>query len=199
LIAERNATYVSLGASLALAFGPTAWDWASGNISGDIGLYRTTRTLSLLGVGVGTDAILMLVKQGALRGTLKGNVIVGTALTITEGLWLLHEHGWRRAFYEPSFYEEMGGGVSAIALGIAGGAGAGLATSEMGLWVAGPVGFVVGIGSGIAGYVGGRAATHKILEIVSPAMLRQQERQRLETVQRGLDRRIAQLREWPAK
>jgi len=199
LIAEKSATYVSLGASLALASGSTVWDWASGNVSGDIGLYRATRTLSLLGVGLGTDALLMLAKQGALRGTIKGNSIVGTALTITEGLWLLHEHGWRTAFYEPSFYEEMGGGVSAIGLGLAAGGAVAIGTSEMTPWVAVPGGLIVGGVSGIVGYVGGRAATHKILEIVSPAMLHQREHQQLDAVQSGVDRRIAQLREWPAK
>jgi len=146
-----------------------------------------------------TDAILMTVKQGALRGTLRGNAIVGTALTITEVTWLLYEHGWRRAFYQPSFYEQVAGGVSSIALGLAGGSLAGLATSESGPWIAVPVGIGTGIITGTIGYMGGRSATRRILEIVAPEMLQQQERQHLVAVQGDLNRRTSEARQWPPK
>ncbi len=194
---ERYSTYVSFGASLAVALAPTVWDWADGSLTGDKALYRATRALSLLGVGVGTDAVLIAIKQGALRGTLKGNVIVGTALTITEVTWLLYEHGWRRAFYQPEFYERVAGGVSAITLGLAGGSAATILTSESGPWVAVPVGIVTGVVTGTVGYVGGRSATHAVLELAAPEILQQQERQQLATVKAGIEQEITNAQKWP--
>jgi hypothetical protein len=196
---EKYATYVSLGASLALALGPNMYDWASGDIAANQALYRTTRALSLLGVGVGTDLALMAVKEGALRGTIRGNVIVGTALTITEVTWLLYEHGWQRAFYQPQFYEQVVGGVSGIALGFAGGMAATVLTAEMGPWVAIPAGFVTGVVAGTVGYVGGRSGTYMVLDAVFPEMIQQQERQQLESVKSSISKGITALQSWPPK
>ena len=75
----RGGAYVSLGASLAFALGPTTWDWATGSIPATQAVYRTERAMALLGVGVGTEAVIGIVGQGALRGTVRGNIIVGTA------------------------------------------------------------------------------------------------------------------------
>lgn len=196
---EKRAVYVTFGASLALALAPTIYDWSIGNISGDIGLYRTTRALSILGVGFGTHAILNQIKDGALRGTLKGHLLVGTALTITEGIWALHEHGWRRAFYNPRFYEEIGGGVGAFALATASGTIVGNATIKMSPWVSIPLTIGTGILTGTVGYIGGKVTTHKLLEIFSPDILRQQENQKIFDIKKKLDFTIMQLQLWPPK
>lgn len=196
---QEYSTYVSLGASLVLVVGPTLWDWGRGNIADHTVVYRTTRALSLLGVGVGTDTLLVTVKHGALRGTLRGNVIVGTALMITEVTWLLYEHGWQRAFYQPEFYEQVVGGMSGIALGVAGGSLAAVATSEMGPWVAAPVGIVTGVVAGTVGYIGGRSATHVVLDILAPDLIQQYEREQLNTVTAGIEQTIAAARDWPAR
>ncbi|MCY2994997.1 MAG: hypothetical protein NTY19_45115 [Planctomycetota bacterium] len=196
LRSEKNATYVSLGASLALALGPTAWDWMNGSLPANQAMYRSTRVLSVLGVVAGTNVALMSVKQGALRGTVRGNVIVGTALTITEVTWLLHEHGWGQAFYQPSFYEQVVGGVSGISLGLAGGVVGTALASETGPW-APVIGFGAGVVTGTVGYIGGCSATHTILQMISPAMLQQQERQQLASVQSNIERTIATAQKWP--
>jgi predicted YcjX-like family ATPase len=60
--------------------------------------------------------------KGSLRGTVRGNLIVGTAIAVTDITWLLYEHGWSQAFYRPEFYEQVFGGLSAVGLGFAGGA-----------------------------------------------------------------------------
>jgi hypothetical protein len=103
---ERYATYTSLGATLAMSLGPTIYDWGRGDLSANIAAYRVVRSLSLMGIGVGTDMVLRQIGGGTLRGTVRGNVIIGTAIAITETAWLLHEHGWGRAFYQPEFYEQ---------------------------------------------------------------------------------------------
>jgi hypothetical protein len=195
---EGYSTYVSFGASLALALGPTIWDWADGNLTGDKALHRTTRALSLVSVGLGTDAILLTIKNGALRGTLRGNLIVGTAVTITEVTWLLYEHGWSRAFYQPVFYEEVVGGVSSMGVGLTAGVMATAAASETGPW-APVIGTGVGVIAGTAAYIGGRSATRAILELVAPEMFRRQEGEQLAAAKAGIERRIAKLQEWPQK
>ena len=189
---ERYATYTSLGATLAMSLGPTIYDWARGDLSANIAAYRVVRSLSLMGIGVGTDIALRQIGRGALRGTVRGNAIIGTAIAITETAWLLHEHGWGRAFYQPEFYEQAAGGVSALALGLAGGAYATGLAVETGPW-APVIGFGAGVLTGTVGYLGGKAVARAMIEILSPEMLRQEERHRLTSVKSSLDRQIAAL------
>jgi hypothetical protein len=188
---ERFATYTSLGASLALTLGPALYDWARGDLPAGIA-YRAARSLSVVGVGVGTDQALRWLGNGALRGTVRGNLIIGTALASTETVWLLHEHGWRRAFYQPDFYEQAVGGVSALALGLAGGAYATGLAVETGPW-APLIGIGAGVITGTVGYLGGTTVTRALIETLSPEMLRREERQRLAEVKSSLDRRIDKL------
>jgi len=195
---EQYSTYVSFGASLALALGPNVWDWANGNIAGNQALYRTTRALSLLGVGVGADALLATVKEGALRGTFRGNAIVGTALGITEVTWLMYEHGWQRAFYQPQFYESIGGSVTGIVCGMVG-AGAAVAWIPGPGWVVGGSAFIAGAGLGTVGYIGGRSATTMILDIFAPEMVQQRERDQIASARSGIEQRMAEMIMWPPK
>jgi len=55
---ERYATYSSLGATLALSLGGTIYDWSRGDLSANTAAYRTVRSLSLMGVGVGGDLVV---------------------------------------------------------------------------------------------------------------------------------------------
>ena len=47
--------------------------------------------------------------------------------------------------------------------------------------------------TGTAGYLGGRTVVRAMIEILSPEMLRQEERNRLTSVKSSLDRQIAAL------
>ena len=47
--------------------------------------------------------------------------------------------------------------------------------------------------TGTVGYLGGRAVVRAMIEILSPEMLRQEERNRLTSVKSSLDRQIAAL------
>lgn len=187
---ERYAAYTSLGAALALSLGPTLIDMAKGDITANVAAYQAARSLSLIGVGIGTDQVLARVGQGALRGGFRGNVIVGAAITITQTIWLLHEHGWQRAFYQPEFYEEVVGGVSAVGLGMVGGAVATGLAVETGPW-APVIGFGAGVVTGTIGYLGGKSATRALIEVIAPEMLQRQERQRIESVKEAIDRSIS--------
>ena len=164
VIREKYATYTSLGASLVLSL-PTLYGWVSGDLSPNIAAYRAARSLSLMGVGVGADFLLQRIGQGALRGTIRGNVIVGTAMTITEVAWLLGEHGWQRAFHRPEFYEQAIGGVSGLTLAIASFTFATGLAVETGPW-APVIGTGVSILTGTMGYLGGskhHASPHRDL------------------------------------
>jgi len=193
---EQYSVYLSFGASMVLAFGPTVWDWGNGNVASNQALYRATQTLSLLGAGIGTDALLMTVKQGAMRGTLRGNAIVGTAIAITQVTWLLYEHGWSKAFTDAQFFEAIGGSIGGIAFGIVA-SGAAIAWIPGPGWVVGGGAILAGAAAGTVGYIGGRGATQMVLEIVAPDKLRDRQRQRLMDVRKTIDDHIAESRQWP--
>lgn len=196
---QRYATYTSLGASLALAAGPTIWDWASGNLPANQAVYRTTRALSVLGVGVSTELALRTIRQGALRGTMRGNLIVGTAVVITETTWLLYEHGWSKALTNPEFYESVAGSATGLAFGLAAGGAMVIWMPGPG-WVVGGAAAVTGAVAGTVGYFGGRSATHVLFEILAPAQLQQRQRDRIAEVNRELQRKVddlQKLEKWP--
>jgi hypothetical protein len=193
---ERYAAYTSLGVALSLAVGPVVWDWANGDLPANQALYRGSRGLSLLGVGVAADVGLRSFKDGALRGTLKGNMIVGCAILVAETIWLLYEHGGSRAFYQSQFYESIGGSIGGLVFGIAG-SGAAAAWVPGPGWVVGGATIVVGAAAGVVGYFGGRAATHMIIEMLNPKMLRKEQNRRLSEIRTGIEARLATTRAWP--
>ena len=193
---ERYAVYTSLGATLALSLGPTAWDWLTGNTASNVAAYRATRAMSLVSVGIGTEILLQQGWKGAMRGTVRGNLIVGAVVTITEVVWLLNEHGGRRAFYQPQFYEQVAGGITAFGLGAAGFVGGTALAVETGPW-APVIGTGAGMLAGTVGYFGGRSATHLILQVLSPEMLRQQEQQKLAEVKERIALKLKAVQTWP--
>jgi hypothetical protein len=191
-----HAGYISLGATLALTFGPTVWEAMNGRISGEEAAYRMTKATSLLGACIGTDFLLKTIGQGAIRGTLRGNLITGTAIEITDIIWNLSEHGWGRAFNNPDFYEETVGGISAISVSVATFGYVTPAASETGWWAP-----LIGIGAsaitGSIAYIGGSSATRGILQLVAPDMLRRRERELLATTKSDIEQKIASLQKWP--
>jgi hypothetical protein len=199
VVLEKRAVYTPLGVALALSWGPTAWDLANGDLSGNSALYRATQSVSLIGVGLGTELFMTLVSEGALRGTIRGNAIVGSAVMIAEMSWLLYEHGGMRAFYRPEFYEQFIGGVSGLSLGLIATGYTALLTSELGPLPATVSGMVAGTAVGTAGYVGGRAAVRIICEIVWPDLLQQQEKQTLEAIRLFIAEKFRDARRWSAE
>jgi hypothetical protein len=189
---EQNAVYTSLGAGIALSLAPTLYDLASGHMTANVAAYHVARSFSLIVVGVGTDQLLARIGQGALRGGVCGNLIFGSTLAITEITWLLYEHGWQRAFYQPELYEEAAGGISALSLSLLGGTAATTFAAATGVW-APVIGIGVGAVTGTVGYFGGKEATRTVLEILAPELLHTQEREKIAGVKQQIEHRIAGL------
>lgn len=195
---EVAAPYTSAGATGGMLIGSILWEWGRGEARPSTAVYRASRGLSILAVGEGADGVLLMVKDGALRGTIRGNLVLGTAVSLAEAGWLIYEHGGPQAFYQPQFYEEVVGGASAVVFGIAGSA----AVTPFLVEVPGG-GFVIfgfGMVTGTVGYLGGRSVAHMLIDLVSPEMIQRQERDRVAAITANLDRSIAKLRSWkPAK
>lgn len=153
--AEAHSAYVSLGAGIALSVGQIGWDYSHGLISRDQAAYQAMKYTSLIGAGVGANSGLAYLKQGALRGTLKGNMLVGSVVLVADTSWNVYEHGGlANALRQPDFYEQIGGSVSGLGLGVAATAYVGASTSAFGPWVAVPSGLVAGTIAGVTAYSG---------------------------------------------
>jgi hypothetical protein len=202
--AEATARYVSLAGAAALSLGHTWWDYARGEISGDQAAYRLTKAASLIGTGLAADQLLLLVQDGALRGTLKGSLIVGAIVFLADTSWSIYEHGGLAAFRHPEFYEQVAGSVSAITIG--GWAGfysataATAAASELGPFA--PIiglasGFIFGTGAGVVASVGGRAATGWLLRSIWPEWYQRYEAQQFAAAKEAIERRIKEAQQIP--
>jgi hypothetical protein len=204
IAAEARAAYVSLAAGLALSLGQIGWDYAHGTLSSDQAAYRATKSLSLIGTGIAADSTLLIVKQGVLRGTLQGNVLVGAAVLLVETSWNVYEHGGTAALRHPEFYEQLGGSVSAIGIGgvaaFYSGVAATAAASELGPAapvVGGISAVVVGTGAGIVAYIGGRSATSWLVRAFWPELYQQYERQQIVAARELISRQMSEAMEIP--
>lgn len=178
--AESRAVYVGLAASIASSLGEIGWDYTNGLLSRDQAMYRSAKYASLIGTGIGTDALLSQGKQGALRGTWKGNAIVAASMLAVDTSWNVHEHGgYARALRHPDFYEQLGGSASGLGLSIAASAYAAASTSEFGPWVAVPSSLAAGTAVGVGAYCGGRSATAWFVRSLYPEMYQQLEQQQI--------------------
>ncbi len=187
---EKHASYVSFGASMAIALGNSIYEMAEGKFSANLAVHDAIRALSVMGAGRVTDFVLARVAQGALRGTFRGHVIVGSAMAIAEIGWLLNEYGLRQALHQARFYEDVGGSVGGLALGTVG--------FVAGTAVLGPLGGIaVGTVTGTIGYFGGKSAARAMVEVLSPELLITQERQRIANAKALIDRKISELQNLP--
>ncbi len=201
---EANAAYISLAAGIAMSLGQIAWDYAHGSLSSDQVTYRSAKAISLIGAGVATDSVLRLVKDGALRGTLRGNAIVGGVVLVAETSWNVMENGGLTAFRHPEFYEQLGGSVSAAGLGTVAGLYSGVTAtglaSETGPFaplIGAGVGFTVGAVVGGIAYIGGRSATAWLIESIFPEMYERYQQQQIAIVKEDLARKIASAQSLP--
>lgn len=191
VIREESAAYVPFGAAIALSVGPTVIGWASGDVPANIAAYQTTRAVSLLGVGVGSEILLARLYAGAVRGATNSTLVSAAAVLVTETVWLVHEHGWQKAFHRVEFYEQLGGGVSATSVGIAGGTYATAIAFETGPIAAPLIGASVGIVAGTVAYFGGKSTTRSLLSVLAPQLIHEEERQRIAAAKEMISARIA--------
>lgn len=193
---ERTATYVSFGAAMTLALGPTLLGLADGSLTPHNASYRAVRSLSLIGVGLGTEAVLASAGKGLLRGSVRGNLVVGSAVMCAETAWLLHEYGMRQALSNPEFYQSIGGSVAGLATGILAYGAVSSLLPGVG-WVGTGVALLSSAAIGTVGYIGGKAATQVILETLDPTSLQARQFERLSEVRQTLDLRTAELQRLP--
>lgn len=196
-VAERNASYVSLGAAVSLSIGQIGWDYAHGSISADQATYRVAKAVSLMGTGLLANQALSFVKNGAFRGTLKGNLLVGAVILLVETSWNIAEHGGWNAFQNAGFYEQLGGSVSALAVGSTAafyaGTTATMVFSETGPaapFIGAATAFVVGSGVGMVAYLGGRSASSAIIRNFFPELYQQQVRSEIAAAKSRIENRI---------
>ena len=195
--AESRAVYVSLAAGVALSLGQIGWDYAHGTISADQAAYRATKAATLIGTGITADSALILVQQGALRGTLRGTLIIGVVGLVVDTSWNVYEHGGMVAFRHPEFYKQLGGSVSAFSIGgvaafYAGGA-ATAAASELGPGapvVGGITALVTWAGVGTVAYIGGRSATSWLVQSAWPELYQQYEQQQIAAARTAISQRL---------
>lgn len=195
VLAAKSAPYVSLGAATGGGFAPILWGYANGEITAERTLYQATRASSLIGAGLGSDTILANIKDGALRGSAKGNLITGAAIFAVESGFLVYENGGARALQEARFWEELGGSASALTLGIAVGVPVTVyvttvlatGTGPAAPFVGGTTGILVGSLVGMAGYVGGKSLTRVLLDTAAPEIARKAERESIAEIRKGLN------------
>ena len=101
-----------------------------------------------------------------------------------------------KAFYQPQFYEGIGGSVAGVAFGLAGSAAVVAWVPGPG-WVVGGTAIVAGAAAGTVGYVGGRAGTQLVLEVLAPNMLQEQQKRQVADVQARIGSEIAATMKWP--
>lgn len=201
IIRERSASYISLGAASAVVLGPLLWDFLQGEIQADELGYHATRAGAVLGAERLSSRALHNWKSGALRGSWRGNAVVGTSLLVVDTAFAIYENGGRAAFRSADFYANLSGSVSSIAV----------------MWKVGPIvtmavtrragrihrawgtgaGVALGIGTallaGTVTYFGGREMGLVVLESVDPDFLYDQERLAVSTAKENLEGRIRLL------
>lgn len=190
---EQRAVYMPLGAALVLSLVPISVDWANGNITYDRAFYHAVRAANLVGVGVGTDKLLGSIGQGAFRGTARGNLIVGTAMAITETSWLLYEYGWQSAFTQSDFYEKAACGVSTMVLSIPAYVEATALAFEFGPWAL-AIGMGASLVAGTVGCLAGQTATYQLIEVFAPEMHRREEWEKIGRAKDKLNHAIDESR-----
>lgn len=180
---ERHAGYVSLGAATALAFGPHVMAALRGEPlpetlvpvahGGSIlaaeraTTYMLTRNTGTIYASEGADGSARLTNK-VLKGSLKGNLVTGSVLLAVDTAFSIYEHGGRSALQNGGFYANLGGGVSALSLGIPAGVYA--------LPFTGPyLGLLAGLTVGAMAYVGGEKFTRMLLEAIGPDFLHKEE------------------------
>lgn len=196
-LAESRNVYVSLAAGVALSLGQIGWDFAHGALSTDQAAYRTTKALSLIGTGVIADTTLRMIRDGAFRGTLRGNLLVGGVVLVAETSWSVYENGGLAAFRQPEFYEQLGGSVTAIGIGgvaaFYSGLAATAAASEFGPaapFIGGGTALLVGTGAGMVAYIGGRSTTSWLIHNFWPELYQQYEREQIVAAKKQISRSI---------
>lgn len=197
LLREQTARYVSVGAAAALALGPALADYIEDGELSAAGARQAARTVSLFGSAAGTNYALGKYRNGALRGTLRGNVITGAVMVMVDTSFAIYDYGGAAAFSRPEFYEQLGGGISGTAMGLAVGIPVGAQvtayTAYTGPWapvIGGAAGIVTGGVAGLVGHIGGRSGTRFVMQLAMPDLYARQSLQSVREARETISRQI---------
>ena len=180
---ERQAGYVSIGAALAMTFGPDLWEWAWTGSLPSQATSRWVRAGATMGSGAAASYALTKIAKGSWQGGWKGNAVVGSALVLTDGYFEAQEYGGvGQALTNPNYYCRMSGGVGGTTLAIVVFApvseAATLAAIETGPFapfIGGGVGVLASAGAYMIGSVTSEASARWLVEKISPETLHQTE------------------------
>lgn len=197
---EQYAGYISLGTATAMAVGPELWNLLQTGEAPPNTLLSLMHVLA--NVRVERSAYFFMSRNsastsptqqinrtataklggGSLRGTPRGNALVGLALLITDTGFSVYQNGGRQAFRNESFYTNLGGEVSALTVGMLSGMPVAeavtLMTSNPAL--GGAAGFGASLALGTVAYIGGKHVTRTVLEAAQPEFMLNREQSTIE-------------------
>ena len=200
---EQYAGYVSLGAVAGLTLGREIWNgWQEGGLTDDAALRiarggsnfaaerwvtrAMTRNTSEIPVA---SAGGMRTRGGrVLRGSLRGNALVGVAVLVVDTSFAMYERGGRRAIHNDAFYAELGGSVSALTVGLAAG-------QSSAVWTGNPyVAVAVGTAAAAVAGIAGQEVTARTIRILNEKHIRARDEAIFKEVNADIDRRLNALR-----
>ncbi len=202
---ERGATYISVGASMAMALGPDLWTWIRTGQGSEITGLRVTQGASFVATERAMTWSLGRVGDGALRGGLRGNLVTGLAMLVVGTSWSIYENGGAAAFKRPAFYTHLGGTIGGLALALAVGTPVSVYVT---LWTApvvggwapflgGAAGLVAGFGASIAGGIGGEYVAQRLVRLADPEWNIDNERKEFALVRETISDDIRRLQQRP--
>ena len=194
---ESYASYVSIGAGLALSIGQAGWAYSRGYMTFDQASHTAAKGVALIGSGMIADQVLVHAGGELLRGTLRGNALVGLAILVVDTSWSIAERGGRAAFQDPSFYTQFGGSLSAITVGTAVGLLVTGYAIETGPIAAPIIGTVAGAVSGTAAFLAGSYATNEFMREFYPALYTSERKRLLAVATTAASERLSELQAVP--
>jgi len=202
VIRERQAGYVSVGAALAMTFGPDLRDWIYTGSLPSRATSRWERAGAVTGTRALTRYVLTRISDGSLQGTWKGNALVGTTMLLTDVLFEIQDYGgFKQAFTNPDYYCIMTGKIGGSTLAIATFAPVAEFTTavsiETGPLLAPIIGLTAGTVSGIGAYMVGLVASEDCVRLcldkVNPDLLHRAEKNRIADVKDDISKQISNI------
>lgn len=187
---ERQASYVSLGAGLAMAIGPELENWIRTGSLNSLTSQRAVHASAILASERATTYALSKFAGGAWRGGLRGNSITGAVILFTEAGLTIYEQGGSQAFQNVGFFTQLGGGIGALALGMASGTFVTSTISPYNPAIGAAAGFIVGSAVGLAGYLFGQRATLIIIETLHPDFFHKAENTAITDAKENISKQI---------
>ncbi len=198
---EHYAGYVSLGAAFGLARGIMVVNLADQESISDAPRELTrgasviaaerlaTHLMSRNALRIASTPAAQPAGLGinAVKGTVKGNAIVGATILLVDSSFAIHEGGGIQALHNVNFYSDITASTISFAAAMSAGSVAVEATSN-------PVlGFVVGALIGTGAYIGVKKPAHQLIALLFEKRVRQTDDAIYNAAKMNINRRISEL------